>query len=134
MKATETTQICVFLSNHPGVVANLCARLTEADVSMQAITVLDTVDIGTMRMIVDDPERAKRALKGTDSAYVEVPVITLEIRNKPGAFAKIARTMANAGVNIEYVYATAMPGTERTLGVFRVSDIDTALKLEYPDD
>ncbi len=38
------------------------------------------------------------------------------------------------GVNVEDVYAAGLPGTERTLGVFRVSDIHTALKLEYPDD
>ena len=131
MKAIETTQLSVFLGNTPGVVANLCSALTDAKISIQAMTVLDTVDIGTMRMVVDDVERAKQALKGSSAAYVEVPVITMLIDNQPGAFAGIARRMADSGVNIEYVYATAAKGSEHTLGVFRVNDIDTALKIEF---
>lgn len=133
MRAKETTQLSVFLGNRPGMVADLCTTLTEAEVSIRAMTVLDTVDVGTMRMVLDDGEKAKNALRGSGAAYVEVPVITLEIQNRPGAFAKIARTMADSGVNIEYVYATGMPGTDRTLGVFRVSDVDTAIKLDFPD-
>ncbi len=133
MIARETTQLSVFLGNHPGVVADLCTALTNAKISIEAMTVLDTVDVGTMRMVVDDVELAKNALKGSGAAYVEVPVLAIEIDNNPGAFARIARTMSNAGVNIEYVYATAMPGISMTLGIFRVSDIDTALKLNYSE-
>ncbi len=133
MKAKEETQLSVFLGNHPGVVAELCAALTEQSVSIRALTVLDTVDIGTMRMLVDDVERAEQCLKGTAAAFVRIPVLSLEIPNTAGAFAEIARTMGNAGVNIEYVYATVHSGSNRSLGIFRVSDLDTALKLEYPD-
>ncbi|NOT02849.1 MAG: ACT domain-containing protein [Phycisphaerales bacterium] len=133
MKAVERTQITVFLGNRPGVVADLCAALTREEISIQAMTVLDTVDVGTMRMIVDDPEKAQQALKGTAAAFVLVPVLSLVIPNRGGAFAEIAATMANAGINIEYVYATCLPDAPRSLGVFRVSDLATALKLEYPD-
>ncbi len=131
VKAREETQISVFLGNHPGVVADICSALTEHGISIQAMTVLDTVDVGTMRMIVSDVEKTKSALKGSAAAFITVPVLCIDIPNTPGAFAKIARTMSNAGVNIEYVYATAMPGSESTLGVFRVSDEATALQLEF---
>lgn len=133
MKAKEETQLSVFLGNRPGVVADLCRSLIDANINIRALTVLDTVDIGTMRMVVDNAERAKDALKGTAAAYVLVPVLSLELPNRPGAFAQVARTLANAGVNIEYVYATAAPTTDRSLAIFRVSDLATALKLEYPE-
>ncbi len=134
MKATEETQISVFLGNHPGVVADFCASLTEAQISIQAMAVLDTVDVGTMRIIVDDVEKAKSALRGSSAAHILVPVLRLEIPNRAGAFASIARTMANAGVNIEYVYATVLGENKKSLGIFRVNDIDTALRLEFPDE
>jgi len=133
MKAKEETQLSVFLGNHPGVVAELCAALTDASISIRALTVLDTVDIGTMRMLVDDVERAEQCLKGSAAAFVKVPVLSLEIPNKPGAFSDIAQTMGNAGVNIDYVYASVHSESDRSLGIFRVSDLNTALKLEYPD-
>ncbi len=134
MRAKETTQLSVFLGHHPGVVADVCSALSEAELSIRAMAVLDTVDVGTMRLVLDDPQSAKEALRGSGAAYVEVPVLTLEIRNRAGTFAHIARMMADSGVNIEYVYATVMPGTERTLGVFRVSDVETALKIDFPDE
>lgn len=133
MKATEEMQISVFLSNHPGVVADLCSALARADVNIRALNVLDTVDIGTMRMIVSDPEKAKKALADTAVAYVLVPVVSLALPSRTGSFGEVARIMANAGVNIEYVYSSMLPDADRALGIFRVSDVDTALKLDYPD-
>jgi hypothetical protein len=82
-------------------------------------------------MVVDDVATAKSALNSAGAAYVEVPVITVPIPNKPGGFARIAKALAVRGVNIEYFYATASPGTDNTLGVFRVSDPVTALGIEF---
>ena len=130
-KARKLEQISVFLENRAGVVADLCAALTEQRIDIQALTVLDTIDIGTVRMIVNDPEKAKEALQNSGAAYMVVPVIGLEIENVPGSFAAVAKTMANNGVNIEYIYATATPGTDRCLGIFRVDDADKAITLDY---
>ena len=111
--------------------ADLCSALTEHHINIRAITVLETIDIGTLRLIVDDVEAAKEALREAGAAFVVVPVITIPIANKPGEFARIARTIANAGINIEYVYATAVPDSDRSLGIFRVSDCERALELHF---
>lgn len=131
MQATAENQISAFLANKPGVVADLCSALTEHHINIRAITVLETIDIGTLRLIVDDVEAAKEALREAGAAFVVVPVITIPIANKPGEFARIARTIANAGINIEYVYATAVPDSDRSLGIFRVSDCERALELHF---
>ncbi len=131
MQATAENQISAFLANKPGVVADLCSALTEHHINIRAITVLETIDIGTLRLIVDDVEAAKEALREAGAAFVVVPVITIPIANKPGEFARIARTIANAGINIEYVYATAVPDSDRSLGIFRVSDCARALALHF---
>ena len=133
MKATEETQISVFLSNRPGVVADLCTALAKADVNIRALTVLDTVDVGTMRMVTSDTEKAKQALTDIAAAYILVPVISLVLPGRTGSFGEVARIMSNAGVNIEYVYSSVSPNADGTLGIFRVSDLDTALKLDYPE-
>lgn len=134
VKAKEELQISAFLGNRPGVIAELCTALAEARVSIGALTVLDTVDVGTLRMVVDNVERATDALKACSAAHVMVPVLSLQLPNRSGAFGEVARIMSDAGVNIEYVYATALPGTDKTLGIFRVNDLHTALMLEYPDE
>lgn len=131
MRATAATQLSAFLANTPGVVAHLCASLAEHGVNVQAMTVLDTVDIGTMRMVVDDVELAKRTLDEAGAAYVEVPVLSVAIPNAAGGFARIARTLAGANINIDYFYATASHGSDHTVGIFRVSDRDAALEIDF---
>ncbi len=133
VRARAVEQISAFLANKPGVMADLCAALNENKVNIQALTVLDTVDIGTMRMVVDNVDVAKRALKEAGAAFVVVPVIAVLIPNKPGAFSRVARIMAGAGINIEYFYATATPNAPSSLAVFRVSDYESALELEFPE-
>ncbi|MCH7813416.1 MAG: ACT domain-containing protein [Planctomycetes bacterium] len=130
-KAERVEQISIFLKNRAGVVADLCTALTEQHINIRALTVMDTVDVGTLRMVVDDVELAKTALGNTGAAYIIVPVVALAIENAPGAFARVARTMAQAGVNIEYVYASAIGGSERSLGIFRVNNVEKALSLTY---
>jgi hypothetical protein len=131
-RAEKLDQISIFLENRPGVVADLCAALTEQKINIRALTVLDTIDIGTVRLIFDDPANAEKVLHTMGAVYMVVPVIAVEIKNEPGAFAKVAHIMANEGVNIEYVYASAIGGTERSLGIFRVDNPDRALQIEFP--
>ncbi len=131
MRATAEQQISAFLANKPGVVAHLCAALAERGVNILALTVLDTVDIGTVRLVVDNVEVAREALDSAGAAYVDVPVIAIPIRNSAGGFARIARTLAAGNINIEYAYATTAPGSDQSLGIFRVSDHEAALELDF---
>ena len=127
----EVEQISIFLENRAGVVADLCAHLTEREISIRAMAVLDTIDIGTVRMVVDDPEKAKEALAAAGAAYVTVKCLSVEVPDRPGGFAGVARKLSLAGVNIEYIYASTVPGAEKAVGIFRVSDLERALTLSY---
>lgn len=131
MRAHKEIQLSAFLANKPGVVAGLCAALTERGVNIRAITVMDTVDIGTLRLVVDNLEVAKEVLNTAGAAYVEVPVLSIAIPNRPGGFATIARALATRDINIEYFYATASPGSEHTVGVFRVSNLTAAAEIDF---
>ena len=131
IKACLEEQLCAFLANKPGMVANLCSGLTEYGVLIKAMAVLDTHDIGTVRMVVDDIDKAKKALDEAGAAYVIVPVVTIPIPNTKGGFAKLAHLLASRNINIEYFYSTAMPGTDYTLGVFRVEDYGAVLELDF---
>lgn len=131
MRAIAEEQISAFLENRPGVVANMCAAMTERKVNIKAMTVLDTKDVGTLRMVVDDLKGACEALAEAGAAYVLVPVVVVPIPNRPGAFAMVARTFADADINIEYVYVTAVTGQAPSLAIFRVSDTEKALQIDF---
>ena len=55
-------QISVFVENQPGSMMNVTNVLTEAHVNIRAISTFDTPEFGIMRLVVDDPVRAKESL------------------------------------------------------------------------
>ena len=130
-KCEKVEQLTVFLENRPGILADLCAHLSDRRISIRAMAVLDNADAGTVRLVADDPELAKKALSEAGVAYTSARCLALEMPNHPGGFAGIARTLSLAGININYIYASAVPGTGPALGIFSVSDMEGALALDW---
>ncbi len=128
-KCEEVEQLTVFLENRPGILADLCAHLSDRRVSIRALSVLDNTDSGTVRLVVDDPALAKNILAKAGVACTTATCLALEMPNHPGGFAEIARTLSLAGINIDYIYASTLPGARAALGIFRVSDPQRALAL-----
>ncbi|MCP4668622.1 MAG: amino acid-binding protein, partial [Deltaproteobacteria bacterium] len=58
-----------------------------------------------------------------------MPVIALEIDNKPGTLAKMAKKFGEEGININYVYGSALPRGKKSLFIFCPEDIDLAASI-----
>jgi hypothetical protein len=58
-----------------------------------------------------------------------MPVIALELDNRPGELAKIASKFGEEGININYVYGSVSSPDEKCLFVFHPEDIDLATKI-----
>jgi hypothetical protein len=58
-----------------------------------------------------------------------MPVIALEIENKPGMLAQMAKQFGEEGINIHYVYGSAMTGDQKSLFVFCPEDIEVAARI-----
>ena len=61
---------------------------------------------GKIRLIVNDPGQAKRALRRAKYRFSEEPAFVVRLRNKPGTLARVAGKLAKARVNIKSAYAT----------------------------
>ncbi len=123
-----TRQLALFLDNRPGTLARVCEVLAESGISIYAISTSDTVDHSVVRLIVSDPFRALRLMERYDVLVVENEVLMLEGLNRPGSLAAIARTLCDAGVNIEYAYSATDPNSDRGLMILRPSNIQNALR------
>lgn len=121
-------QLSIFLESRPGTLATLSELLSENDVNILALTVSDTVDHAVVRMIVDKPDEAIHRLEDEGYLLVDNQVAMVELENKPGALAELARTLANHDINIDYAYCTAIPAQQQGLIVLRVRDPEEALK------
>ena len=102
----RTTQLTVSLKSQPGVLAQLARTLADARVNIVSLAASATSGRGKIRLIVNDPGTAKRALRRARYRVSEEPVFVVRLRNKPGALARVAGRLAKARVNIKSAYAT----------------------------
>jgi hypothetical protein len=58
-----------------------------------------------------------------------MPVIALELDNRPGALAEVTAKFGEAGININYVYGSVSSPEEKCLFIFSPEDIDLAAKI-----
>ena len=122
-------QLAIFLENRPGALAAMCETLAEADINLLALTVSDTVDHAVVRIVTDRPAQAIHLLGDAGMLVVESDVLVVDAANQPGALGRIARTLAENNVNIEYAYCTTVAGAECGALVLRVRDPQKALRL-----
>ena len=89
----------------------------------------DSADFALIRLLVDHTDKAIDLLSKSGYLFDIMPVIALEIDNKPGMLAKMAKRFGEEGINIHYVYGSAMPGDQKSLFVFCPEDIEVAARI-----
>ncbi|MDI6693070.1 MAG: ACT domain-containing protein [Anaerosomatales bacterium] len=117
-------QISVFIENKSGRVSEVTGILGDAGVNIRGFSVSDTADYGILRLVVDKPGDAERALKAAGFTVRVDDVICIDVPDVPGGLASVLKVVSAAGVNIEYVYSLVA-----TLVVINVADVSRALRL-----
>ncbi len=121
-------QVSVFVENKPGRLASVTEVLFKAGINLRAFAIAEAGDFGIIRMIVDRPEEAYRALKDAGFTVAINDVIGVEVKDEPGSLYRIAKALGDENVNIEYVYAFTFGG-EKALIILRVDDMDKAIEV-----
>ena len=123
------TQFSIFLVNKPGVLAMVTGALAKAKINILALTLMDSMEHGVLRVVTDNPDATRKILGKTHDRWTETDVLVLELPNEPGAFAHIAQHLADAHINISYAYCTGGAPGGRTTAVFKVADLKKAHKV-----
>jgi len=123
------TQFSVFLVNKPGVLAQVTGALAEAKVNLVAMTLVDSQEHGVLRFVAEEPVRAREVVKKLNLPTTETEVLSMELSNRPGALADVARLLGENHVNINYAYCTSGAPGGRTTGILRVNQLAHAAKL-----
>lgn len=122
-------QISVFLENTAGRLGEVTSLLGGGGVNLRAITIADTADFGILRLIVDDYEKALGLFKDNGFTAKVTEVLAIEVKDEPGGLAEVMKIFEDNNVNIEYLYATLEKSADRAVVIFRVEDVDSALRL-----
>lgn len=120
------TQFTIALWNKPGTLKTLCKKLSGKKVNIEAISIVNTQEMGMIRLVTSNMTATSTALKGFNSAKEKVLMVQFE--DKPGKLGDIAGKLAEKEINIEYTYgSTSVDGN--ALLVFKVDDPEKAMKV-----
>lgn len=123
-------QVSVFVENRPGRLRTMLQALHDAEVNIRALSIADTSDFGIVRMILSDMESGLKALRDKGLTASTTDVLRVELPDQPGGLLLAAiAPLADAGLNIEYVYAFVDQPLQKAAAVIKVSDLDKAKKV-----
>ena len=117
------TELNLRLPNSPGVLAGICALLSDERVNVLAIELDGT---GRLRLVVDNPVHAAGILREHHHQVSERDVILLAVPNTPGALAPALQLLSSAGINVNYAYGGGAEGGPTATVVVGVDDAQRA--------
>lgn len=124
-----STQLCVALDNKPGELARLCGALRAGGVTVAALFVSEDADCCWVNFVCDDSAAAERMLEGKNYRFISERVLTITVdHHTTTALERLAIRLADAGININYVYGSTSADAPFTL-VLKVDDHDAAMSV-----
>ena len=115
-------QISVFLENRTGQLAEITKLLADANVDIRAISIAETADYGLARLIVDDSYKASNILLQHGDILSMTPVWAVEVPDRPSGLADLLNILADAQVDVEYMYSLFTNLDGHAYMIMRISD------------
>ena len=116
------SQLSVFVENKQGSMSGIATVLAEAGIDIRALTIADTTDFGILRLIVRNPEEAKKVLQEKNFVVTINQVVGIEIPDEIGGLARVLRILDDALINIEYMYDFLAIKKEKAYIIIRVEN------------
>jgi len=98
------TEFTVHLANRPGMLAMLAEQIASAGVNIEALAAYGVGEEGRVHLMAGDAAAVRSVLRRAGLSFDEREVLATTLSHRPGAVAAMARSLADAGVNIEALY------------------------------
>jgi hypothetical protein len=125
----KAKQLTISCENRPGTLAHIAKTLGDAKVNILAFLTTTSGTEGSVQVVVDNANKAKKALEGARLSYKEVDVLHVELPNLPGALGSFAGKLAAKEINVTSGFATSSKGAKKASVVLTVSDLDKAVRV-----
>jgi len=96
-------QFSVFTANRVGRLNELVTLLAANGVHVLGLMVLDTTDSSIIRILVDDPDKARELLVRGSFPFTESSIVAVEVTSSD--LARLMTSLLQAELNINYLYS-----------------------------
>jgi len=115
----------VFVADKPGELARVTEALANAAVNIRAIASESKHESTYLRVVTSDVQTTEKALSMAGLKYELNDIVNLELIDRPGELAKVARRLARAGINVHSIYILGSKNGRTEIALV-VDDIERA--------
>jgi len=97
-------QFNVFLENRLGALMDLVRRFESTDIHIVSLTVVDSADCAIIRLVLNDPERAREIFEQAKLPITESDLLVVKLPEHRQPVAQICKALLAAEISIDYAY------------------------------
>jgi hypothetical protein len=101
----EVKQFSVFMENKVGRLHDIVKMFAQAHVHVVALSILDTADAAIVRLVVDDPDKARTIFQEHGLAFTEVTLVVVELSSSAADLKAVLTALLQAECNIHSAYS-----------------------------
>ena len=122
-------QLSIFLQNRMGSLSKQLEVLTKVDVNIRAMCMADTSEFGILRLVVDDPEKGKKALEENNFLVKITDIIGVEMHDAPGGLTSVLKVIKDNEIDLEYLYAFTHEKKDKAILLLHADDLDHLISV-----
>lgn len=123
-------QVSVFLENKPGRIEEITRILADARINIRATTLATgTSGWGVFNLLLDAPEKGRDVLCSTGHTATLREIVIVKVDDEPGGLHAVLSLLANAGLNVENAYGSALEKGSTAVLVIDVENVKEAESL-----
>ncbi|NLJ96551.1 MAG: amino acid-binding protein [Clostridiales bacterium] len=122
-------QLSIFIQDEIGSVAGVTAVLKQNNINLRAIASFDTPNFAILRIVVDQPERAKRLLIDNGFAVTMSEAIAVELDDRPGVLHDMLQIIADAGLGVNYIYSIVYRNGKVPLLILNTDNLELTITV-----
>jgi len=119
--------ISVFAENRPGRLDHITGVIAQANVNIRAIKISDLGEHGVVKILVDDPGSAYRALKQAGVLASQKEIVAVAVADRPGGLHEVLKILTRQRINVEDSYGFVL--NTRAVLVIEVADVAETMVL-----
>jgi hypothetical protein len=107
----------VELENKPGELARVTEAIAAKGINLEGASGTVCDNSGRLAIVTKDDAGTRSALEEARVSFKEVEATETSLPHAPGGLAKVARRLADAGINIEALFPTGMQGQSISVAI-----------------
>jgi len=125
----EVKQFSVFMENKVGRLLDIVKMFDQSHIHVVALSILDTSDAAIVRLVTDDPDKARALFMEHGLAFTEVSLVVVELSSSAADLKAVLAALLQAECNIHSAYSLLTRPRGKAALALHVEDSEVAASV-----